>query len=474
MRDSPLANVAPFVASPSWWPPNPIMNEQLVHAAFGKAATFVSESDDIVSTRLLTYLKSWDLRSFHPRNVVSSVKQFYPAQDSDQIAEAVYTAWNTLVRRGLLVPDHQSVVGDWYVISSRGKATTNVQEPRTGDRGDIRVNLPRNAPEPNTRKNEYSSTVMVVYGRDTILKESMFAFLRSLNLNPLEWEVGVRNTGIATPYVGQVIDAIFNSAQAIVVILSGDDEARLREDLCRESDGAYEKELTYQARPNVIFEAGLAFGLKPDNTILVEVGKLRPFSDIGGRHVIRFDGTEQKRADLANRLITAGCKVDLSNDAYLSLDLSYDFSGARESPSGRAVPLSRANTKATLKLLERELADNAAKLRLKTKLGGTRGPVYSPSEYDPGVEFLSSARWESFQRSDALGTLNPDTTALLADAYGYVEILKDLESDFRKVKSGPAVHVNRARYDLRNTAGPALTAIERALLELKSQLDDLE
>jgi predicted nucleotide-binding protein len=202
-----------------------------------------------------------------------------------------------------------------------------------------RAEVDRSGAQPKSAEEERSTTVMVVHGRDSKLKDSIFAFLRALKLNPLEWEAGVRKTGIATPYVGEVLTAVFHSAQAVVVILSGDDEGRLREDLLHDADGEHEKQLTPQARPNVIFEAGLAFGTHPTQTILVEVGRLRPFSDIGGRHVIRFDGSEQKRRDLADRLAIAGCRVDLTTDEYITLELPYDFNAIAKAPRDIPPPI---------------------------------------------------------------------------------------------------------------------------------------
>ncbi|MFZ5856090.1 MAG: TIR domain-containing protein [Chloroflexota bacterium] len=154
--------------------------------------------------------------------------------------------------------------------------------------------------------------VFVVHGRNEELRKSMFAFLRSIGLKPIEWSQAIQMTDETAPFIGDILDAALKQAQAVVVLLNGDDEARLRPEYHSEKMPEYEKNLTPQARPNVIFEAGLALGRFPNRTIIVEVGDLRPFSDIAGRHTIRLTNSTKARQDLAQRLSSAGCSVDLS------------------------------------------------------------------------------------------------------------------------------------------------------------------
>ena len=50
-------------------------------------------------------------------------------------------------------------------------------------------------------------SVFVVHGRNEPLRKSIFEFLRSINLSPLEWTTAVELTGEGSPYIGQVLDA---------------------------------------------------------------------------------------------------------------------------------------------------------------------------------------------------------------------------------------------------------------------------
>ena len=171
----------------------------------------------------------------------------------------------------------------------------------------------------------HQHTVFVVYGRNDAARQAMFDFLTSLGIEPLDWDKLLAATGEGSPYVGDVLEAGFPMAQAVVVLLTPDDVAQIRPAFRHSNDPLYETELTPQARPNVLFEAGMAFSSHPKRTILVELGNSRPFSDVAGRHTIRMNDSIETRRSLISRLRTAGCSVDLAGDSWKTAG---DFGGA--------------------------------------------------------------------------------------------------------------------------------------------------
>jgi predicted nucleotide-binding protein len=162
-----------------------------------------------------------------------------------------------------------------------------------------------------------SKKVFVAHGRNLKARDAMFSFLRSIGLNPVEWSQAVQAKGKPTPYVGQILDAAFSVDSTVVVVMTPDDEARLQEQFWKEDDQKHETELTGQPRQNVLFEAGMAMGRNSDRTVLVQLGNLRPFSDVLGRHILKLDNSAEKRMDLVQRLQLAGCPVDISGRDWL-------------------------------------------------------------------------------------------------------------------------------------------------------------
>jgi predicted nucleotide-binding protein len=152
--------------------------------------------------------------------------------------------------------------------------------------------------------------VFVVHGRNRALRNAMFSFLRSLSLEPMEWQKGIAATGQGTPPVDQIVDALFRQAVAIVVLFTPDDDVILKAEFRKHDDAPYEAQLVGQARPNVLFEAGMAFARHPRETVMVQVGEVKHFSDIGGRHLTRLTNSAESRRELVTKLKNAGCDVD--------------------------------------------------------------------------------------------------------------------------------------------------------------------
>ena len=155
-----------------------------------------------------------------------------------------------------------------------------------------------------------NTRIFVVHGRNEGIRGALFIFLRALGLEPLEWTTLVEATKHPAPHVGEILRTGFGLASAVIVLLTPDDEARLREELRKPDDPEYESALNPQPRPNVLFEAGMAMAHFSNRTVFVQVGSCRPFSDIAGIHFVKMDNSVQKRRDLAKLLKMAGCGIN--------------------------------------------------------------------------------------------------------------------------------------------------------------------
>jgi len=166
-----------------------------------------------------------------------------------------------------------------------------------------------------------NNSIFVVHGRDTQLNADMFAFLRSIGLNPLEWSQAIKGAKGANPHVDEIIYSAMDRVQGVLVMFSPDEEARLKAKFCRPKDKkkGFDR-LDGQARPNVIFEAGLALGAHSKKTLLVQVGDVRDISDIAGKHLVHLSNTPASRKELAQRLNTKlKFKVDTTGDLWLTI-----------------------------------------------------------------------------------------------------------------------------------------------------------
>ncbi|KUO14089.1 TIR domain-containing protein [Streptomyces sp. DSM 15324] len=183
---------------------------------------------------------------------------------------------------------------------------------------------------------DVSRNVFVVHGRDEEVRMKMFDLLRLLDLRPLEWEDLVRATGQTAPFLGEVVAGAPARAQAALVLLTPDDVVQLHPALRGPVEPPYETEPICQPRPNVLIELGMVLMAYPERTLIVEIGELRPVSDIGGRNVIRFDGSAAALGKIVERLKGAGCRV---NDTGSDWRQTWPYSRlAAYGRTGRGVP----------------------------------------------------------------------------------------------------------------------------------------
>ncbi|MFJ8558046.1 TIR domain-containing protein [Streptomyces microflavus] len=217
--------------------------------------------------------------------------------------------------------------------------------PGQGDEEGVEpvVHIDVRTPEFPTQRNRM---LIVFHGRDHKARRELYAFLRAIDLHPIEWTQVLELTGQGAPYIGDALDAAMNAAQAILVLMTPDEVVYLKPE---QGDGPDDPELAPQgqARPNVLFEAGLAFGRFPDRTVLVEFGKVRPLSDLGGRYVVRLTDSSQSRQKLAKRLEAVGCAVNLNGTDWLSAGDLTPPSAELPSPPGTAAAPSRTPQGAT-------------------------------------------------------------------------------------------------------------------------------
>jgi predicted nucleotide-binding protein len=203
-------------------------------------------------------------------------------------------------RRGVVV----GISDEWYV-TDRGEDVTDdlITEP---------IGSQAAAASAASSPGRKPENVAVAYGRDTEAVTAIFGFLRHIGLRPLRWEQLRQATGTSTPYTGEIVDKAFEISQAVVVLFTPDDEARLHPDLRGQHEPETERELTGQPRQNVLIEAGMALSTHRRRTIIVEIGSLRPITNLAGLNTVRIGSpnTVDSLNELTSRLETAQCPVD--------------------------------------------------------------------------------------------------------------------------------------------------------------------
>jgi predicted nucleotide-binding protein len=200
------------------------------------------------------------------------------------------------------------------VVVSQGRECTNEL---------LFANAETSKPEELAVTQRDPKRVFVVYGRNQPACDAVVHFLRTLKLNPTPFSEVIGRAGPSS-YVGDAIKKGMAESQAIVVLFTPDEEATLIYGQLpgdKAVDGGRQ-----QARPNVIFEAGMAIGAHEEHTILVTLGAhAELFSDILGRHILRLNNSSDKRDEFRVKLTHAGCDIDKDATGLHNPSLSGDF-----------------------------------------------------------------------------------------------------------------------------------------------------
>jgi predicted nucleotide-binding protein len=157
-----------------------------------------------------------------------------------------------------------------------------------------------------------SKSVFVIQGRNTKINKSMFDFLRAIGLQPKEWTEIKLTLKEGSPKTWDILKRGFLEAVAFIVIMTPDDEAKVKDEFSKPDDDDFEKKLTPQPRLNVILETGIALAINEKNTIIVEFGKLRKMSDLVGIHTVKMIDVKSRK-ELADLLKSIGAETNHEN-----------------------------------------------------------------------------------------------------------------------------------------------------------------
>lgn len=230
--------------------------------------------------------------------------------------------WQFVVGRGIRIFRGVQGVSDYW----DRRMVSIAPPPRSLSWSDASPQFPAQVPSDGEVSVEINSDVVqparppgrkvfLVHGRDMVAKAAVVELLEAFDLTVVTWNDAVGATGLATPYTGDVVRKGMAISDAVVVLFTPDDVARVHPDFLQPRDGQSEREVTGQARLNVVFEAGMAMAIDRDHVVLIEVGIVREMSDTAGLNVCRLHDDVDSRRDLATRLGNAQLAVrDLGRD----------------------------------------------------------------------------------------------------------------------------------------------------------------
>jgi predicted nucleotide-binding protein len=156
-------------------------------------------------------------------------------------------------------------------------------------------------------------SAFIIHGRETQLKDALKAFLISLGIEPVDFDaVRARLAGAVT--VDRVVQEGMHRTDFVIALFDPEDYSSL----APRFRGAVPTpdDVRWQPRPNVIFEAGIAFGQNPSRILIVRTCALPPFSDLSGVHFIGLTNDRSGRETLKNTILATLTKVGCSVPAH--------------------------------------------------------------------------------------------------------------------------------------------------------------
>lgn len=170
--------------------------------------------------------------------------------------------------------------------------------------------------------------IFLVHGRNDRAKTAMTQFLRALDLLVVGWDEAreqAQKTGrTGSPDTLSIVEAGMDLAAGVLVLFTPDDEARLNPHFQHPTDPEDDRQVTGQARQNVILEAGMAWSRDKSKVVLARLGRVRGISDISGINFVNIRNDLSARTDLAKALRGLGLAVDLEHPDRWSTDGDFD------------------------------------------------------------------------------------------------------------------------------------------------------
>jgi predicted nucleotide-binding protein len=153
--------------------------------------------------------------------------------------------------------------------------------------------------------------VFIIHGRNQLLVDELRKWLDAMGLDAKGFDE-LRADMRGSPTIMDVVQKGIDEADAVLALFTPDEIAFLRPQLQTQHDKEVDR-MRWQARPNVIFETGLAFGLAGrDKTLILVAGDLDLFSDVGGVHYMRVPQDAAQRETLRRTLVAMGLNVRLT------------------------------------------------------------------------------------------------------------------------------------------------------------------